>query len=289
MNEEIECVTYWMRFSKTGPIRFISHLDLTRAFHRAFFRAGIRMKTSSGFTPHPKFAFALPLSVGMESLTEYAVFTLAEGVDLSPDQVKERLAGQLPKGVEGVPGSRMDCLIEGNLFVSPAGDLRCLMRTDADDIDVFRPRAAVLKVNTEDPDAAPELMGYVPMPCGYNSKFMMRFDEVSGQYIAIGNLPNSPKQPQHRNILALFASPDAEHWTTVTRLIDGEHEQLFEVGFQYPSFVFDGDDILLQVRTATNGSHNFHDANYSVFHVIPRFRGLLAQSAPQTSNKEAIQ
>ncbi len=100
MNEEIECITYWMCFSKTGPIRFISHLDLTRAFHRAFFRAGIRMKTSSGFTPHPKFAFALPLSVGMESLSEYAVFTLAEGVTLSPEEVKERLSRQMPKGVE---------------------------------------------------------------------------------------------------------------------------------------------------------------------------------------------
>ena len=61
------------------------------------------------------------------------------------------------------------------------------------------------------------------------------------------------------------------------------------MGFQYPSFVFDGDDILLQVRTATNGSHNFHDGNYSVFHVIPRFRGLLEQSAPQSSDKEAKQ
>ena len=100
MNDQIECITYWLRFSKTGPIRFISHLDLTRAFHRAFFRAGIKMKTSSGFTPHPKFAFALPLSVGMESLTEYAVFTLAEGVDLPPEEVKERLARQMPKGVE---------------------------------------------------------------------------------------------------------------------------------------------------------------------------------------------
>ena len=202
---------------------------------------------------------------------------------LDPASWRAATPMKLPPSVDGVPGSRMDCLIEGNLFVSPEGDLRCLMRTDADDIDVFQPRAALLKVNTEDPGAAPELMRYVPMPCGYNSKFMMRFDEVSGCYIAIGNLPNSARQPQHRNILALFASRDAEHWTTVKRLIDGEREQLFEVGFQYPSFLFDGDDILLQVRTATNGSHNFHDGNYSVFHVIPRFRDLLAQAGLQTS------
>ena len=34
------------RFEKTGPIRFISHLDLTRAFHRAFSRAAIPLKFS---------------------------------------------------------------------------------------------------------------------------------------------------------------------------------------------------------------------------------------------------
>ena len=99
MNEENECKSFWMRFSKTGPIRFISHLDLTRAFHRAFFRAGIRLKTSSGFTPHPKFSFALPLSVGMESTAEYAAFTLAEGVEMEADTIRDRLNEQMPKGV----------------------------------------------------------------------------------------------------------------------------------------------------------------------------------------------
>ena len=61
----------------------------------------------------------------------------------------------------------------------------------------------------------------------------------------------------------------------VSDIIDARREQIFEVGYQYPSFIFDGDDILLQVRTATNGAHNFHDANYQTFHVIPNFRDLL--------------
>ena len=65
-----------IKFEKKGPIRFISHLDLTRAFHRAFARAGIKLKFSEGFSPHPKFAFGLPLSVGTEIKTEFAEFTL---------------------------------------------------------------------------------------------------------------------------------------------------------------------------------------------------------------------
>ena len=89
-----------LRVTKTGPIRFISHLDLTRAFHRAISRAGIPIRFSEGFSPHPRFTFALPLSVGMESLCEIADFHLAFGADMSPDEIRERLKGQLPAGIE---------------------------------------------------------------------------------------------------------------------------------------------------------------------------------------------
>lgn len=88
------------RFEKTGPIRFISHLDLTRAFHRAFARAGIPLKFSEGFSPHPKFSFALPLSVGTESLAELADFTLKAGYEASPDEIRHTLQEQMPQGIK---------------------------------------------------------------------------------------------------------------------------------------------------------------------------------------------
>ena len=88
------------RFEKTGPIRFISHLDLTRAFHRAFSRAGIPLKFSEGFSPHPKFSFALPLSVGTESLAELADFTLKAGYDASCETIRDALQAQMPQGIK---------------------------------------------------------------------------------------------------------------------------------------------------------------------------------------------
>ncbi|MBR5296207.1 MAG: TIGR03936 family radical SAM-associated protein [Clostridia bacterium] len=88
------------RFEKKGPIRFISHLDLTRAFHRAFARAGLPLKFSEGFSPHPRFSLALPLSVGTESLTEIADFTLKEGFVMSEEEIKDSLQAQFPKGIE---------------------------------------------------------------------------------------------------------------------------------------------------------------------------------------------
>lgn len=89
-----------LRFRKTGPIRFISHLDLTRAFHRALARAEIPIRFSEGFSPHPRFTFALPLSVGMESLCEVADFHLRDGAFMKPGEIRERLARQLPAGIE---------------------------------------------------------------------------------------------------------------------------------------------------------------------------------------------
>ncbi|MBE6598404.1 MAG: hypothetical protein E7638_03055 [Ruminococcaceae bacterium] len=175
----------------------------------------------------------------------------------------------------GMPGVRMECLIEGNPFITPDGDLCVMYRVDADGTGLLDGRSVVLKVDTENPDGELTLHKIISMPVGYRSKFMLRYDEVSGYYIAIGNLPTSNERYQQRNIITLLCSKDSENWTVLDPIIDGGREQIFEVGYQYPSFLFDGEDILLQVRTAVNGAHNFHDANYATFHVIPDFRKLL--------------
>lgn len=185
----------------------------------------------------------------------------------------------------GKAGTRVECFIEGNLFVSPDGDLRCMLRCDGEGFDVLDGKAPVLRVNESDPDAPMEFLEFISLPCGYGNKFMMQYDAVSGYYIAIGNLPTDPNCSQQRNIVALFCSKDSVHWTTCCRLFDYENEPANEVGLQYPSFLFDGDDILLQLRTALNGARNHHDANYSTFHVIKDFRRLL-RSADFDLNKE---
>lgn len=64
-------ITVRFRFSKTGSLQYISHLDLQRTFGRVVLRAGIPVWYTKGFNPHPKLVFALPLPVGTESVTEY--------------------------------------------------------------------------------------------------------------------------------------------------------------------------------------------------------------------------
>lgn len=89
---------YYLEFSKTGNIRFISHLDLLRLFKRAFKRAGVELVYSQGFNPHPKLGFAQPLSLGYEGMREILEFeTLIEYRD---DQIKEILSPLMPEGIE---------------------------------------------------------------------------------------------------------------------------------------------------------------------------------------------
>lgn len=84
-------------FSKTGRARYISHLDLMRTFQRAFFRAGIQIKHTEGFNPHPFVSIALPLSVGFSSQCEILEFGLTGGPPA--EEVPERLSAVMPEGI----------------------------------------------------------------------------------------------------------------------------------------------------------------------------------------------
>jgi radical SAM-linked protein len=92
-----------LTYSKTGLVRFISHLDLMRVLFRAFSRAGLPVAFSQGFTPHPRFEFCPPLKVGMEGLRELCDVELTGEIDI-PAAIAT-LGGILPPGI-GVGGAR---------------------------------------------------------------------------------------------------------------------------------------------------------------------------------------
>lgn len=60
-----------MRFTKTGPLKFIGHLDVMRYFQKAFRRAELDVAYSQGYSPHQLMSFAAPLGVGLTSDGEY--------------------------------------------------------------------------------------------------------------------------------------------------------------------------------------------------------------------------
>lgn len=83
-----------MSFQKTGMAKFISHLDTVRCITRAMKRACVPIWFTEGFNPHAFLTFAMPLSLGFESLCETVDFRLMEEVDLV--ELAERLNNALP-------------------------------------------------------------------------------------------------------------------------------------------------------------------------------------------------
>ena len=60
-----------VKFTKTGALRYIGHLDIMRYFQKAVRRSGIAASYSRGFSPHMIMSFASPLGVGVTSSGEY--------------------------------------------------------------------------------------------------------------------------------------------------------------------------------------------------------------------------
>jgi radical SAM-linked protein len=83
-----------MSFEKTGMAKFISHLDTVRCITRAMKRACVPIWFTEGFNPHAFLTFAMPLSLGFESLCETVDFRLMEEVNLN--ELAERVNNALP-------------------------------------------------------------------------------------------------------------------------------------------------------------------------------------------------
>ncbi len=85
-------------FAKKGNMKYISHLDLVRLFHRAARRADIPVALSKGFSPRLKIKFKRALKLGLESEAEEATFELKSSMSL--DDFRNKLQRQFPEGVE---------------------------------------------------------------------------------------------------------------------------------------------------------------------------------------------
>jgi len=59
-----------VKFAKTEPMRFTSHLDLYRAWERLLRRADVPLVFSQGYNPRPRIQLAAPLPLGITSNCE---------------------------------------------------------------------------------------------------------------------------------------------------------------------------------------------------------------------------
>ncbi len=97
MRRKILMKKLFLSISKGEPLRFLGHLDLLRTMERAVIRSGVPVAFSEGFNPHMKIAFDAALAVGVTAEPLYMEMKLEK--DMTPDEVKEKLTPQLPKGI----------------------------------------------------------------------------------------------------------------------------------------------------------------------------------------------
>ncbi len=89
---------YILKYTRDERVKYISHLDFIRMFHRTVRRSGVNFLFSEGFNPHPVMTVAMPLSVGVTSGGEYMKVGFAD--DFSPEEIKEKINNSFPPGFQ---------------------------------------------------------------------------------------------------------------------------------------------------------------------------------------------
>ena len=81
-------------YRKEGRIKYISHLDMNRCISRDLKRSGLPVWHTLGFNSHIYLTFALPLSLGYESLCDSFDFRLTREMDLRSEEHTSELQSQ---------------------------------------------------------------------------------------------------------------------------------------------------------------------------------------------------
>lgn len=165
--------------------------------------------------------------------------------------------------------------LEGNAVAGPDGEIYNVLRYQMMGSRPSYGKALVLKGNKADPEAPLSFAWFADFNGGSNSKYDLLYDRKSNAYWAIVSEIVQEEHPGQRNVLSLAVSKDLRTFSIAKRLLDYRQEDPAYVGFQYVSFLIDGDDILYLCRTSINHGRNMHDANYSTFHRIENFRQYL--------------
>ena len=175
-------------------------------------------------------------------------------------------ADQFPEGSTCTdPG-----MFEANAVVGPDGEIYVMARfNSAPSIEL----AAVLKLVEDETLVFDRIIDFP----GGMTKFVVRYDEVSGKWIALSNPNIQPDYTLQRTVLSMLVSDDMYNWRIAETLIVPPWLENWEmltkdIGFQYPDWIFDGDDILYAVREADPDAENYHNSNYQTLYRLSDFR-----------------
>jgi radical SAM-linked protein len=130
-----------LKFAKGAAIKYISHLDLTRAWERTFRRAGLPLLYSQGFNPRPRFQIAAGLPVGVTSRVELLDVWLMQ--PLERKDALARLQAVSPPGLEVLEAVEVDLKAPALQSQMCAADYEAVVRT-AEALAAIQARVEVL-------------------------------------------------------------------------------------------------------------------------------------------------
>ena len=97
---------YILKYARDERVKYISHLDFMRLFHRTIRRTGMNFLFSQGFNPHPLMTVAQPLSVGVTSDCEY--MKVGFDCNLSEQEIVDTINKALPPGYKILAAKRVE-------------------------------------------------------------------------------------------------------------------------------------------------------------------------------------
>ncbi len=180
--------------------------------------------------------------------------------------------------------------LEGNAVVATDGSIVNVLRVHE---VVKGDKAAITRLASDNKTLTFNPIDDIVNFPGGAKKFTIRFDTVSGLYIALSNIiPDEFRNlgtnaERTRNTVAMIYSRDLVNWDI--HKIVMQHQDVFKHGFQYLDWQFDGEDIIALSRTAwddcTGGADNQHNSNYISFHRFENFRAGLPITALGNSDQ----
>lgn len=176
-----------------------------------------------------------------------------------------------------MPLSATTTAIEGNAVPMPDGEVAVMLRIDPLEMPYKTVKqynkALLVRQDKNDPEAKLVFDRVIDIPVGIRNKFTIYKEPNGFGYVALGN--ECTEDYYGRGILTLAVSKDAVNWKTVKRIVDVRNDFAYgmqNVGYSYPDFTFDGDDLAVVCRTAANGAKNQHDNNIISFFRVENYK-----------------
>lgn len=132
-----------IRFRKEGPLRFIGHHDLMRAWERLLRRTGLPLRSSEGFHPKPRISSPLSLALGVEGWDELIEFELSAPTPI--EEVARRIAEEM---IDGLVITAIDDVPPRSGARVVAVEYACRLPDDVETASIERRLAELLAAET---------------------------------------------------------------------------------------------------------------------------------------------